>query len=107
LYGSFEPTDRWVPDLSDLLIENKLNAITFEGEKITHDTLNYLVFGIGKPKIYVKIDNATQTDETNNEQSGNTLLVLIYNFKRSKKVWHIYIIRLKINITQQLTKYYR
>eukprot|EP00102_Acyrthosiphon_pisum_P009668 XP_003248189.1 PREDICTED: sodium-dependent nutrient amino acid transporter 1-like [Acyrthosiphon pisum] len=70
LLGSFEPTDRWVPDLSDLLIHNELNAITFGGEKITHDTSNHLVFGIGKPKIYLKIDNATQTDETNNEQSG-------------------------------------
>lgn len=56
------------------MIHDKLNEITFEGEKVTHDSLNHLAFGIGKPKIYVKIDNATQTDETNNEQSGNTLL---------------------------------
>jgi len=74
------------------LIHNELNTISFGGEKITHDTLNHLVFGIGKPKIYVKIDNATQTDETNNEQTGNTLLVLIYIFK----VCHADILRLKI-----------
>jgi len=67
------------------LIHNELNAITFRGEKIAHDTLNHLVFGVGKPKIYVKIDNATQTDESNNEQSGNTLLILIYIFKPMQK----------------------
>lgn len=38
---------------------------------MTHDSLNHLEFGIGKPKICVKLDSATQTDETNNEQPGN------------------------------------
>ncbi|XP_026815927.1 sodium-dependent proline transporter-like [Rhopalosiphum maidis] len=67
-FGSFEPTDRWVPDLNDSLIDNKLNEMTFEEEDMIHDNSNQLVFGIGKPKMCMKIDKATQTDETNNQQ---------------------------------------
>jgi hypothetical protein len=75
-FGSFEPTDRWVPDLNDSLIDNKLNAMTFEEEDMIHDNSNALVFGIGKPKMCIKIDKATQTDETNNLQLGNTITVI-------------------------------
>ncbi|KAF0761726.1 sodium-dependent proline transporter-like, partial [Aphis craccivora] len=67
-FGSFEPTDRWVPDLNDLLINNELNALQFEEEKMIYDDSHQLIFGIGKPKICIKIDKATQTDETNNQQ---------------------------------------
>ncbi|KAL5237910.1 hypothetical protein ACI65C_005320 [Semiaphis heraclei] len=89
-YGSFEPTDRWVPDLSDLLINDELNPITFEGEKMTYDSLNHLEFGIGKPKICVKLDSATQTDETNNDQSEH--IVMISN----QRLQHFYLEVLKI-----------
>ncbi|KAE9543974.1 hypothetical protein AGLY_001663 [Aphis glycines] len=67
-FGSFEPTDRWVPDLNDLLINNELNSMQFEEEKMIYDDSNQLIFGIGKPKICIKIDKATQTNETNNQQ---------------------------------------
>ncbi|XP_050062845.1 sodium-dependent proline transporter-like isoform X3 [Aphis gossypii] len=67
-FGSFEPTDRWVPDLNDLLINNELNSMQFEEEKMIYDDSNQLIFGIGKPKICTKIDKATQTNETNNQQ---------------------------------------
>lgn len=45
---------------------------------MTHDSLNHLAFRIGKPKICIKIDNATQTDETNTEQSGNSFNFNLY-----------------------------
>lgn len=46
----------------------------FEEEKMIYDDSHQLIFGIGKPKICIKIDKATQTDETNNQQLGNKRL---------------------------------
>lgn len=66
-YGSFQPTDRWVPDLVHSLQNNELECMTKIREKVLYDTENCLTFGIGKPRLSMKIDEATQTNETDDD----------------------------------------
>lgn len=36
-------------------------------EKVLYDTENRLIFGIGKPRLSIKIDEGTQTNETDDD----------------------------------------
>lgn len=66
-YGSFQPTNRWVPDLVHALHNNELECMTTIRESVLYDTENRLIFGIGKPRLFIKIDERTQTDETDDD----------------------------------------
>lgn len=70
-YGSFQPTHRWVPDLVHSLRNNELECMKKIREKVLYDTESRLIFGIGKPRLSIKIDEGTQTNETDDDlQSG-------------------------------------
>ncbi|XP_025408006.1 sodium-dependent noradrenaline transporter-like [Sipha flava] len=66
-YGSFEPTERWVPDLFHSL--NQLESMAVVRKEVEYNTGNHLTFGVGRPKLCIKVDNATQTNI--HHQTGN------------------------------------
>ncbi|VVC38894.1 Hypothetical protein CINCED_3A021494 [Cinara cedri] len=69
------PTDRWVPDIVHSLNENQLEYMTELREKLVYTNANRLVFGIGKPRLSIKIDAATQTNEQDDAQFVVGLLI--------------------------------
>lgn len=54
-------------------------------KELTYDNANNLTFGIGKPRLSIKIDQATQTNEENYTYLGEDflllLIVLVFKFK--------------------------
>lgn len=62
-FGSFRPTDPWVPDIVGSFNDHQFRSINEPRENLIYANLNRLVFGIGKPKLSMKIDATAQTDE--------------------------------------------
>lgn len=52
-----------MPDIVGSFDDNRLRNINEPREKLIYANLNRLVFGIGKPKLSMKIDATSQTDE--------------------------------------------
>lgn len=80
-YGSFEPTEQWVPDLVHSLNYQQLESMVTVREEVEHDTGNPLIFGIGKPKLRIKVDNATQTNrqhKTNDAHQSKYFTFFLY-----------------------------
>lgn len=67
-----------MPDLSRMMDNNyaELKNMTRTRERIVPSKA--LVFGIGKPKLFIKIDKATQTRKISRKShSGTNILILV------------------------------
>lgn len=73
---AFAPTDHWVPDIAHSLKSNKLECMMKVREKIVHNNNNSRsIFGVSKPRLNIKLDEATQTD---NRPSGTVMLETLF-----------------------------
>ncbi|XP_050435485.1 uncharacterized protein LOC126842518 [Adelges cooleyi] len=75
--SAFEPSSRWVPDLTYSLETNMLDSMTGKREDVMLANYDNLIFGIGKPILTMRLDQSVQTgsnSDTELKTYYNTLL---------------------------------
>lgn len=76
-FGSFRTTEQWVPDLLNPLKNNQLKNMMDIRENVIYDEKHHLAFNIGKPRLIIKQDQFTQTDEALNTELGTDILFYV------------------------------